>query len=140
MDSVGDVSLILQVVILFLLIVGLPFVRGLNNKKNFAIHGYLTVLAIALHTFLIFAVMVPSLVSGLGEITELGALDMLNVWLHVVLGTVAEVLGVFLVVSWFRKPRSSMACARWKSWMLPTFIIWTVALVGGSIVHLLEIM
>jgi hypothetical protein len=139
-ESVGDVSLVLQIVILFLLSVGLLLVKGSSSKKNFTVHGYLTVLAVILHTLLIFAVMAPSLVAEFGELSELNVLDALNVWLHVVLGTVAEVLGVLLVVSWLRKPRSSMACARWKRWMLPTFVIWAIALVGGAAVHLLEIM
>lgn len=135
--DLGDISLIIQVAILFLLVVGLPLVKGLKSKKNFMIHGYLTTVAVAFHTVLIFVAMIPTLAEGMGEISELSLLNAVNLWLHVVLGTVAEVLGVLLVVSWLRKSPSQMACGRWRRWMLPTFVIWAVSLVGGALVHLL---
>jgi hypothetical protein len=50
-DPLGNVVLSLQIVILFLLILGLPFVKGKDSKKNLTRHGYLTALALALHTF-----------------------------------------------------------------------------------------
>ena len=68
LDPVGNVSLVLQIVILFLLVLGLPFFRGQINKKNFMFHGYSTVAAIVLHTALIFVVMVPSFTGGLRRI------------------------------------------------------------------------
>jgi hypothetical protein len=34
----GDASLVLYVVIFFLLLLGLPFVKGIGAKKNFLIH------------------------------------------------------------------------------------------------------
>ncbi len=137
LDPVGNVALALQIVILFLLILGLPFVKGLSSKKNLKRHGYSTALAVVLHTVLVFVIMVPSFASGLEEIGELSFLDALNVWSHAVLGTLAEVLGVFLVVEWLRKGPSMMACARWRRWMLPTFVIWVVSVVGGALVHIL---
>ena len=69
--DLGDISLVLQVVILFLLILGLPLVRRTGNKKNLMRHGYLTVLALILHTILILIVMIPSFSSGFGELGEL---------------------------------------------------------------------
>ncbi len=136
LDPVGNVSLILQVAILFLLILGLPFTRGLSNKKNLMRHGYFTALAVGLHTVLIFVVMVPTFVTGLASFETEGLLDMLNVWLHVVLGTVAEVLGVAIVVMWLGYGPSNMACARLKKWMMPTFVIWLISIIGGAIVHI----
>jgi len=137
LDPVGNVSLVLQITILFLLILGLPFVKGLESKKNFIRHGYLTALAVVLHTVLIFVVMVPSFTNGLGEIGGLSFLDAFNVISHVVLGVTAEVLGVFLVAVWLRKGPSAMACSRWGKWMVPTFIIWVVSIVGGTLIHVL---
>ena len=62
----GDASLVLQVVIFFLLVMGLPFVKGIGTKKNSMIHGRLTVLALIMHTVLIFVAMISPLsgVSG----------------------------------------------------------------------------
>ena len=54
LDPAGNISLVLQVVILFLLILGLPHAIGVGGKKNLIRHGYLTILALILHTILIF--------------------------------------------------------------------------------------
>lgn len=137
LDPVGSVSLSLQVVILFLLILGLPFVRGQNNKKNLTLHGYSTVAALVLHTILILLVMIPSFTSGFSEFGELTLSNSITVWSHAVLGTTAEVLGIVLVVSWLRMGPSKMVCALWKKWMMPTFIVWTVSIVNGALVHIL---
>ena len=136
LDPVGNTSLILQVAILFLLILGLPFVKGENSKKSLMRHGYFTVAAVVLHTVLIFLVMVPVFASGVMGLEATGLLDLANVWLHVVLGTVAEVLGIVMVATWLRYNPSEMRCARLKKWMLPTFVIWTISLVGGAVVHI----
>jgi hypothetical protein len=137
LDPVGNVSLILQITILFLLILGLPFVRGAGSKKNFVRHGYSTALALVLHFILIFVVMVPSFLDGFGEISELSLLDSFNVISHVVLGVAAAVMGAALVIAWLSKGPSTVACARWKKWMTPTFAIWVISIVGGTFIHIL---
>jgi hypothetical protein len=137
LDPVGNISLVLQVVILFLLILGLPFVKGIGAKKNLVLHGYLTMLALVLHTILIFVVMIPSFSSGLGELGELPFLNAFNVWSHAILGTAAEILGFIIVGFWVSKPLSNMACARVKKVMLPLFIIWTISLINGALIHIL---
>jgi hypothetical protein len=136
LDPVGNVSLILQVVILFLLVLGLPLVKGIGGKKNFVMHGYLTFLALVLHTILIFVVMIPSFSSELGQLGELSFLNGLNLWFHVILGTVAEILGFIVIGFWFSKPLSNLACLRVKKLMLPLFVIWTFSLINGAIVHI----
>lgn len=70
-DPMGNISLILQVVILFVLILGLPFASGAENKKSFIRHGYLTVFALVLHGILIFVVMIPTFAEGIVDITSL---------------------------------------------------------------------
>jgi hypothetical protein len=136
LDPVGNVSLVLQIVILFLLILGLPLVRGFGVKKNLVRHGYLTVLALILHTVLIFIVMIPSFGHGLGELGELSFLYSFTVWSHVILGTVAEVLGILVVGFWVSKPLSNMACFKVKKIMAPLFVIWTLSIVNGALVHI----
>jgi hypothetical protein len=137
LDPVGNVSLVLQVVILFLLVLGLPFFRGQINKKNFMFHGYSTVAAIVLHTALIFVVMVPSFTGGLSELSGLSLFDSVTVWSHVVLGTAAEVLGVILVAAWLIQGPARLACGRWKKWMMPIFVVWVISIVNGALVHVL---
>jgi hypothetical protein len=137
LDPVGNVSLILRIVILFLLILGLPFVRGQNSRKNIIWHGYSTVLALVLHTILIFVVMIPTFAGGFAEIAGLSLFNSISVWSHAVLGTTAEVSGIMLVALWLLKGPSSMACGRLKKWMMPIFIIWTVSIINGALVHII---
>ncbi len=136
LDPVGNVSLILQITILFLLILGLPLARTERNRKNLMRHGYSTVAALVLHTILIFIVMIPSFNSG---IPELGSLDLfiaIIVYSHIILGTLAEVLGAVVIGFWFSKPLTNMACAKLKKIMLPLFIIWAISIINGSLVHI----
>jgi hypothetical protein len=137
LDPVGNVSLALQVAILFLLVLGLPFIRGQNGKKNLMWHGYSTVAALVLHTILILIVMIPSFTTGFSEFGELTLFNSITVWSHAVLGTTAEILGIVLVVAWLCMGPTKMACVLWKKWMMPTFIIWTVSIVNGALLHIL---
>jgi hypothetical protein len=139
LDLAGNVSLVLQIVILFLLVLGLPFVRGQVKRKNFVLHGYLTVLALVLHTILIFLIMVPTFTGDIGELGELSLFGSVAVWSHVVLGTVAEVLGIMLVASWVLKGPSKMGCARGNKWMTPVLVVWVISIVNGALIHILGI-
>ncbi len=97
----------------------------------------MTVLALVLHTVLIFIVMILSFTNGFGELGELSFLNAFNVWSHAVLGTAAEILGFIIVGFWASKPLSNMACSRVKKIMLPLFIIWTISLINGALIHIL---
>ncbi len=140
LDPIGNISLSLQVAILFLLVLGLPFARGDSGKKNLMKHGYLTVLALILHTVLIFLVMVPEFADGLGEIGNLSVLSAIDVWSHVILGTAAEVLGIAIIAVWFSKPPSMMRCAKMGKLMMPTFVIWVFSLINGTLIHILGLL
>jgi hypothetical protein len=140
LDPIGNISLVLQIVILFLLILGLPFFRGANSNKNIVFHGYSTVAALVLHMILIFVVMVPSFVDGLPDLSELSVLASLNLWSHIILGTAAEVLGIIIVAVWFTKPLAQLACVKMKRWMMPLFIIWVISIVNGTVIHVLGLL
>ena len=139
LDPVGNLVLSLQIVILFLLVLGLPFVKGRDSKKNVKRHGYLTALALLLHTVLIFAVMIPSFDTNLGAISSLSVLGSIDVWSHVILGTTAEIAGAILVGSWLYKSPAKMACGKNKKWMMPVFVIWAVSLINGALIHILGV-
>ncbi len=136
LDPVGNISLVLQVAILFLLILGLPFIKGIGAKKNLMYHGFLTVLALILHSILILVVMIPSFGSDFGELGGLPFLNAFNVWSHAILGTTAEILGFVIVGLWLSKPISNMACVRMRRVMLPLFVIWAVSLINGALIHI----
>jgi hypothetical protein len=134
----GDASLVLQVVIFFLLVLGLPFVKGIGAKKNFMIHGRLVFLALILHTVLIFVAMVPSLGGGLRGFAGLSFPYAFIFWFHVVLGTLIEILGFTVFGFWVYKPLSNMSCVRVKKAMTPILIIWAISLIDGALVHVLK--
>ncbi len=138
-DLAGDISLVLSVVSLFLLFVGLPLVRGEKNKKNLTLHGYLTIVALILQTIMVFAVMVPAFIEGYDEIVALSAWYAADTWLHVGLGVVAEVAGFFLVGLWLVYSVSKMRCVTAKKYMTPVTIVWIIAIITGSLIHLLEL-
>ena len=138
--DLGYVSLGFQVLIFFLLILGIPLVRGTGNKKNLMRHGYLTVLALILHTSLIIILMIPTIDSGFGALNGLSFLDSLTVWSHVILGTAAIILGFIIVGFWLSKPLSNMACLRAKKIMLPLSIIWIISLINGALIHIFGIL
>jgi len=133
--DLGSVSLAFQVVILFILILGLPLARGAGSKKNFIRHGYLTVFALVLHAALTFAVMIPTFAGGIVEIAILPILYQVNVLSHVILGVTAEVLGFVVVGFWVSKPLKNMHCLRARKIMMPLFVIWTLSLVTGVILN-----
>ncbi len=137
LDPVGNISFALQILILFLLILGLPLFRGQRDQKNLMGHGYSTVAALVLHTILIFLVMIPTFTSGIGDIGGFSLFDSLTVWSHVILGTTAEVLGLIIIGAWLRKGPKKMACWKQRKWMLPTFIIWVISIINGALIHIL---
>jgi len=140
LDVMGNISLSLQVAIIFLLILGLPLARGPTGKKNLIRHGYLTVLALVMHTILIFVVMVPSFINGFSSVGSLSVLSALDVWTHIILGTLAEALGIIIIVFWLSKPLTNMRCMKMRKWMLPVFIIWMVSVINGALVHILQLL
>ena len=141
LDPVGNVSLIFNIVVLFLLILGLPLIRGGNKgvdaKKNFIRHGYLTLIALLLETVLIFVVMVPSLLKGSGELGELSIFDSTNIWSHVVLGIVAEAAGFAVVGLWLYSRPSKMRCGKMIKWMVTIVVIWIIVVATGTLIHVL---
>jgi hypothetical protein len=134
--DLGNISLAFQVVILFILILGLPLARGAGSKKNFIRHGYLTVLALVLHTTLTFIIMIPTFSRGVVDITTLPVLYQINVLSHVILGFTAEVLGFVIVGFWISKPLKNMGCMKARKMMLPLFIIWTISIVSGALIQI----
>ena len=136
LDPVGNVSLILKVVILFLLIIGLPSFKGRDENKNTSRHGYFTVLALILHTILIIVVMIPTFSNGIGELGSLPPLYLFNVLSHAVLGTIAEVMGLIIIFYWLLKSPKRRECVKMRRWMTPIFVIWVISLINGTLIHI----
>ena len=138
LDLVGNVTITLSVTSLFLLIIGLPLVRGLTSKKNLERHGYLTIAALFLQTLLVLVVMIPSFTNNINAILALSPAYSMDTWLHVGLGVFSEASGFAYVALWLIYSRSRMRCAQAKRYMMPTFIVWIIAIVSGSLIHMLQ--
>lgn len=123
------VSLVFQIVVLFLLLYGYTFYRRLKFRK----HGIMMALAVFVHLATVFAVMVPSFVLAVfPHYILLHPLELTSIFslIHEVTGALALGLGVWFVVSWrFRK--SFTGCFNKRRAMLATMIIWLLALTFG---------
>jgi hypothetical protein len=83
--------------------------------------------------------MIPSFTNNFDVVLSLSPLSALNTWLHVGLGVVAEVAGFVYVVMWLAFSPSTMQCIRFRRYMMPTFIIWIIAVISGTLIHLLQL-
>ena len=138
LDIVGNVTITLSVASLFLLIIGLPLVRGLTNKENLKRHGYLTIAALFLQTLLVLVVMIPSFARNINSVLALSPENAADSWIHVGLGIFSEASGFVYVSLWLVYSRSRMRCAQAKRFMIPTFVAWIIAIVSGSLIHILQ--
>jgi uncharacterized membrane protein YozB (DUF420 family) len=129
----SDVNLLFQLAILVLLILGF----SIKRRRIYQKHGATMAIVVALHTVAIFAIMLPSMLA-------LG--DKLDSWLdpltlvvipHAILGSLVEILGVYLVVAWVSHQRDVKVCLRNKRLMKPTIILWLMELAIGMYVYFL---
>lgn len=122
-------SLIIQVVVLFLIIYGYLLYR----RRKFRQHGGVMAWAVFVHLAAVFGIMVPSFVLAIFPYfivvhpLELASIVSL---IHEVTGAVALALGVWFVASWrFRK--DFKGCFNRRKSMLATMIIWLSSLIFG---------
>jgi hypothetical protein len=130
----GEISLIINIIALFLLIVGV--VRRKGSKKVLLRHGYLSILGFALKMITVSFIMIPTLVMTPIEMSKFSPLDYWIIIAKVTFGILGTVMGFICIVSWFFKPLNQMACIKVKRWMLPTFLVWTLSVVLGAVVRL----
>jgi hypothetical protein len=128
-STIATISFVLQIAIPVLLLVSL----GLKWKKKFREHGVIMLIAVVLHSISIFGVMGPSF----GVITSGGFSATVSAitYIHGIAGIIAEVLGVWIIVSW-RLRTSLQYCAPKKKLMLTTLISWLIALFLGTLIYL----
>jgi uncharacterized membrane protein YozB (DUF420 family) len=130
---VATISLVVQIVVLVLLLVGYL----LKRMKKYRQHGVTMLTALILHIIVIFTVMLPSLVIGvIPLILENNSFVVTIIApLHGIMGIIALVLGIWIVASW-RLRASLQYCMPKKKFMLLTLTIWLIALLLGIILYL----
>jgi hypothetical protein len=140
-DFVGNAVSIIQIISLFLLVAGVIPARRTSTNRIVRIirHGHLSTLALALNFATLFIVMVPSLTTNLPVVEELSTLQWLVVWVHVISGVSAKIMGSVLVGFWLFKPKEKTSCAKRKWLMMPTLAIWIFATIFGLVIHIVGI-
>lgn len=126
-------SLVLQFIIIGLIIASLV----MKGRKMIRAHGITMLLAVAVHSVTILAVMIPSFYSGLTPyILENFAkpTSLISIF-HGITGLLAWLLGIWIVAVWHLSP-STQACYRKKVAMRFTLVLWLIALILGFIMYL----
>ena len=84
-------------------------------------HGFLSILALALNLATVFTVMLPILSNRLALISRMSIVQSAVVWLHVALGITAITLGFVIIISWVTHPLGELGCSKTWRLMIPTF-------------------
>ena len=138
-DFEGNIVSIIQIIALLLLIIGVYPYRIRTKNRNLIMHGFLSILAVALNLATTIAVMIPAFIENIALIRELSILTSTIVWLHVASGVAAILLGFVIIASWVTHPLGELGCSKTWRLMIPTFLIWTLALVLGLAIHFFNI-
>ena len=133
--ATSDAALLLEIAILVILFIGrFRFARG----KRFGGHGYAMASAVFLHAITILLIMIPSLVFGfLLNPRGLSPVWVVILLVHAVAGISAWLTGLFLVVEWRFRSKTSLACVRRRRVMRPLFWLWVFSLILGILLYAL---
>ncbi len=140
LDLTGNMVSIIQIIALLLLVIGVYPYRVRTKNRNLIMHGFLSILALALNLATTFTVMIPTFSTNFNLIGRLSILQSTVVWLHVASGTAAILLGFVIIASWITHPLGELGCAKTWKLMIPTFAIWALALILGVTIHIYNIL
>ncbi len=138
-DFQGNIVSIIQIIALVLLIIGVYPYRIRTKNRNLIMHGFLSILALALNLVTTISVMIPVLSSSFNVISGLPILQLTIVWLHVASGITAIILGFVIILSWLIHPLGELGCSKVWRLMIPTFLIWALALALGLTIYIYNI-
>jgi len=139
LDLQGNIVSVIQLIALILLVIGVYPYKIRTQNRNLIIHGFLSILAIALNLATVVSVMIPSFSSSISLIGGLPILQSTVVWVHVATGIAAIILGFVIIGSWIIHPLGELGCAKTWRLMIPTFLIWAFALALGLTIHIYNI-
>jgi hypothetical protein len=139
LDFQGNVISVIQLIALILLVIGVYPTKIRTKNRNLIIHGFLSILALALNIATVISVMIPVFSSSISLIVGLSFLQATVVWLHAVLGVAAIILGFVIIGSWIIHPLGELGCSKAWRLMMPTFLIWAFTLALGLATHFYEI-
>ena len=140
LDLQGNIVTAIQIIALILLTIGVYPYRIRTKNRNLIIHGFLSIIALALNLATIFYVMVPTFIFGTASLGSLSILQAAAVFLHAGFGVATIISGLAIIISWIIHPLGELGCAKTWRLMIPTFIIWAFTLILGVIIHFFNIL
>lgn len=122
----SDLTLLLQIIILIILLVGVKFAKE-KTQSGLRKHGRIMTGATILNAVAILLVMGPSFTRNFSAVlAETSVIGFPLTVLHALCGSLAEVLGIVFVVRKFGNVRF---------WMRFTMVVWLIALVLGMVFY-----
>lgn len=129
--AISTTSLIVELVAFGLLFLG----YSQKRRRRYRQHGIAMIIAVALHLIVILSWMILSFVTFLRAAPlNLGNALQVSALVHVALGAVAVMMGVWLVGSW-RLQVDIQKCFARKRLMLATIIVWSGAMLLGILLY-----
>ena len=128
----SDVGLFLEVIVIAVLLYGR---FGLAKKMRLREHGISMLVAVILHASSVLLIMIPSFDKSLGLlVSNIFDPAMFITWIHAAAGSIALILGCYLVLNWrFRSP--AVACYKRKQLMRPLWWLWVFSLILGLLIY-----
>jgi uncharacterized membrane protein YozB (DUF420 family) len=130
---ISDLNLILQILVGIVLLVAVITAKSWRKFKS---HGTLMGAALILNTVSIVTVMIPSFLNLRGLFTTI-TMPTVIVIIHATLGTLIEVFSFWLVIKWMWSRLNIKNCAKRKSLMRITLIIWTIEFIIGIYLYII---
>lgn len=123
----SDLNLLLQIVILIILLVGVKYGKE-KTQSGLKRHGRTMTIVVALNAVAILLVMGPSFANNFSAVlAETSTIGFPLTLVHVLFGSIAEILGIIFVFKKFGNVRR---------WMRLTLAVWLIALALGIIFYL----
>jgi len=129
---VADLNLIVQMVLLAVLFAG----RMYAKRRDLSVHHNWMTAAVVINAVMIVAIMNPAFFRLLPLVWQrLGALGPMVLWVHVVTASLAELLGLYAVLSVRMDLPDSLQPRNLKWFMRFTFLLWALALGAGMVIY-----
>jgi hypothetical protein len=124
---------------LLLLIIGVYPYRIRTKNRNLIMHGFLSIIALALNLATVFYVMIPTFISGVDSLGDFSFAQTAIIWLHAGFGIATVLMGFIVIISWIIHPLGELGCSKTWRLMIPTFLIWLLSLILGIIIHVFNL-
>ena len=124
----ADMNLIFQLTTFVLIIISVVF----KKKKKFKTHGQLMGVAIVMHIISFITIMGPVFFTDFeGFVSFVSYPEIQTMWIHVIPGLIAMILGTSIVGLWALNPNNLITCRKRKRIMDIIIILWLTSLIFG---------